>query len=245
MSVGMLTLFEEGSELLDGLRITRMAVERTVRLVSTAVLRPPVLAPLVPDDMLDALVEIEGATSGRLNGQWRGTTAMSADEFVYGVPCASFINATFAYSKPRCYNRFSGDGRGAWYAALDVQTSLAEVGFHLAEELANIGEFKSRVEYAELHASFAGDVVDLVATPDHPALAPDVTAGYPVGNAIAEAALAKGVHLIRYPSVRHQGGVCFAAISPHAIQSVVPGALWSLSWDGSPEPTITKLAKAA
>lgn len=231
--------------MLAGLKIDRIAVERTVRLVTTALLRPGVLRPLVPEEMLSDLEEIEGATSGRLNGQWRGTATMSADEFVYGVPCANFINATFAYSKPRCMNRFSGDGRGAWYAALQVETCLREVGFHLTEELRNVGEYKATVEYAELHSSFAGDVVDLVQTPDHPCLNPEPEAGYPVGNALAEAALSRGLHLIRYPSVRHDGGVCFAALSPHAVQSVAPGALWRLTWEGDPEPIIEQLPRAA
>jgi len=231
--------------MLDGVHIARLAVARTVRLVSSARVRPPVLANLVPAGMVADLEEIEGATSGRLNGQWRGTPAVRQNEFVYGVPCANFINATFAYSKPLCPNRFNGDGRGAWYAADVVDTCIEEVAFHLAEELANIGVFKTRVEYAELHASFAGDSIDLTATPDHPCLHPDPAVGYPAGNAVAEAALAKGLHLIRYPSVRHRGGVCYAALSPHAVQSVAPGALWEMVWDGCPSPVVRKLQEAA
>ena len=46
--------------------LTRLALERTVRLVSTARLRDPVLLALVDADDLDALAEIEGATSARL-----------------------------------------------------------------------------------------------------------------------------------------------------------------------------------
>jgi hypothetical protein len=69
---------------LDGFPIVRLAEPRTVRLVSTARLRPPVLAQLVPNDELDALFEIEAATSGRLVGQNRGTQALDPNEFVYG-----------------------------------------------------------------------------------------------------------------------------------------------------------------
>jgi RES domain len=48
---------------------------------------------------------------------------------------ANFINAAFVYFRPRELNRFNGPGRGAWYAALAVETCQAEVAFHLAREL--------------------------------------------------------------------------------------------------------------
>ena len=228
--------------MLDGLPVTRGAFKRTVRLVTTARLRPPVLADIVPPDLMDDLHEIEGATSGRLNGQWRGTSAIEATEFVYDVPHATFINASFAYSKPGTPSRFNGEYRGAWYAALCVETCLEEVKFHICEELKNIERYDTRVEYAEMHASFAGDFLDLTAANDHECLHPDPPIGYPVGNAIAEAARAKGINLIVYPSVRHAGGTCFAALSPHAVQSVAQGDVWEMVWKGSPEPAIAKVA---
>lgn len=231
--------------MIDGLPVVRKAFDRTVRLVSSARLRPPVLQGLVPDEMLDDLFELEGATSGRLNGQWRGTTGVDKNEFVYGVQHAAFINASFAYPKPGQLNRFNDDSRGAWYAALRVETCLEEVRFHITQELENIGEFNTRVEYAEMHASFAGDMLDLTAANDHACLHPDPKVGYPAGNALAESTRAKGLHLIMYPSVRHQGGICFAALSPHAVQSVAQGDLWEMKWDGAPMPVVRQLGSAA
>ena len=218
-------------------------MERTVRLVSSARLRPPVLSDLVPEGMLDALAEIEGATSGRLNGQWRGTPGLDATEFVYDVPHAHFINASFSYAKPRAANRFNGEYRGAWYAALQVETCLEEVKFHLNLELKNIGEYNTRVEYAEMYASFAGDFLDLTQCDRvHDCLHSDPAIGYPAGNAIAESARNQGVNLVLYPSIRHSGGTCIAALSPHTVQSVAQGCVWSLQWTGSPEPTVERLA---
>lgn len=228
--------------MLDNLPIVRGAYERTVRLVATARLRPAVLADVVSPDLLDALHEIEGATSGRLNGQWRGTSAIEATEFVYDVTHANFINASFAYSKPSKPSRFSGEHRGAWYAALCVQTCLEEVKFHICEELRNIGRYNTRVEYAEMHASFAGDFLDLRAANDHECLHAEPQIAYPVGNAIAEAARAKGINLIVYPSVRHLGGTCIAALSPHTVQSVAQGDVWEMVWNGSIEPAIANIS---
>lgn len=228
--------------MLDGLTITRDALPRTIRLVTTARLRESVLLGLVGEDDLAALAEIEGATSNRLVAQSRGTSEVQSYELVYGVPHASFINAAFAYAKPREPNRFNGSDRGAWYAALDLETSMAEVKFHLTEALAATGVFEAVVEYAESFASFAGEFVDLREHPDHTALNPAKSIGYPAGNALADAARARGLNGIIHPSVRHDGGTCIAALFPHAVQSVAQGDIYRMIWCGTPQPLVERLA---
>ena len=227
--------------MLDGLPIVRDAFSRTVRLVSSARLRAPVLEKLVSKEEISALAEIEGSTSQRLLAQDRGTEGVKRDEFVYGVPHAAFINASFAYSKPQEPNRFNFF-RGAWYAALDVQTCKHEVSYHMTDFLGKSGEYIGIVEYAEMYASLAGEFVDLRGMDTHECLHPDPSIGYPIGNAIADAARARGLNGIIYPSVRHRGGTCFAALWPHAVQSVAPGAVYRFEWSGSPTPKITKMS---
>lgn len=224
--------------MLEGLTISRQAIARTVRLVTTARLRDPVLLDLVDASELDGLSEIEGATSNRRIAQARGAGELSSYELVYGVSHAHFINASFAYAKPREPNRFNGAGRGAWYAGFEVETSLAEVKFHLTQALAATGDFNAAVEYAEMYASFAGEFVDLRAHPAHVSLHPEKAVGYPVGNALAEAARARGLNGIIYPSVRHADGTCLVALFPHAVQSVAQGSVYRMVWRGQPEPTI-------
>jgi RES domain-containing protein len=227
---------------LNDLPIIRDAFPRTIRLVSTARLRESVLRGLVDDDELDLLFEIEGATSARLRAQDGGLESVHAAEFVYGVPHATFINASFAYAKPLELNRFNGPGRGAWYAALAVETCLKEVSYHMSEFLSRVSRYQAKVEYAEMHASMAGEYVDLRgADPSDPCLDPDPSVGYPAGNALADEARAKGLNGIIYPSVRHPGGTCIAALWPHAVQSVAPGSVYRMTWSGQPAPHVEKL----
>jgi RES domain-containing protein len=229
---------------LDGLTIIREAAfPRTVRLVTTARLRQSVLKGLVGDDELEALAEIEGATSNRLLAQHRGAGDVKPFELVYGVPHAAIINASFAYAKPREPSRFNGAERGAWYASLAVETSLAEVAFHMTDFLARTGHYGAVVEYAEMFASFAGEFVDLRPHPDHQCLHPDKAIGYPAGNAVADGARARGINGIIYPSVRHPGGTCLAALFPHAVQSVTQGDVYRLKWAGTPVPKVEKVAR--
>jgi len=229
--------------MLEGLPIVRDAFPRTVRLVSTARLREAVLRKLVDEDEISALAEIEGATSTRLRAEDRGLESLHANEFVYGVPHSNFINAAFAYSRPRSVNRFNGDGRGAWYAALDVQTCINEVAFHMRNFLGAAGEYHAVVEYAEMFSSMAGEFLDLRNIHDHPSLHPDTSIGYKAGNLLANAALAQGLNGIIYPSVRHSGGICLAALRPHAIQSVAPGDVYRMTWSGNPDPTVESLTE--
>lgn len=231
-----------GSDTASALPVIREAFPRTIRLVASARLREAVLTPLAdtPDE-LALLAEIEGATSARLIAEERGFGALSPDELVHGVPHARFINASFAYAKPRSAMRFSPADRGAWYASLAVETCIAEVGFHLTHALADAGDFNAIVDYGEMLASMAGLFVDLRGNADHPALAADPAVGYPAGNAVAASARGQGYNGIIYPSVRNTGGTCIAALWPNVVQSVVQGAMVRLTWSGTPNYAVELL----
>jgi hypothetical protein len=141
-------------------------------------------------------------------------------------------------------NRFNGTDRGAWYAAFAVETSLAEVSYHMRRELDRVGDYHATVEYAEVWASFAGAFVDLREQQPRPrCLDPDPVRGYPAGNALAEEARAAGHNGIIYPSVRHIGGTCLVALWPHAVQSVAQGAIWRIAWAGDPMPRVEALSE--
>lgn len=226
--------------------VSLLAYDRTVRLVTSARLRDPVLSRLARNEqLLHDLAEIEGATSGRLVAQYQGAEEIGAREFVVDVPHAAFINASFSYWLPQELSRFNGPGRGAWYASLEVETSLDEVAFHMTRHLERTGDFSATVEYAEMFASFAGEFVDLREVDPRPdCLHPDPAVAYPKGNQVAAEARAAGHNGIVYPSVRHPGGTCLVALRPHAVQSVRQGDVWRLTWRGKTVPEMEKVAAA-
>lgn len=193
------------------------------------------------EDDLALLAEIEGATSRRLVAEERGLGALTSAELVHGVPHAKFINASFAYAKPHQPNRFNPAERGAWYAALAVETCIAEVGHHLTTALADAGDFSASVEYGEMHASMSGVFVDLRALPDHESLNADTRVGYPAGNSLAARARGEGHNGIIYPSVRHAGGTCIAALWPNVVQSVAQGAMYRLTWIGTADFIVERI----
>ncbi|HEY2445012.1 MAG TPA: RES family NAD+ phosphorylase [Rhizomicrobium sp.] len=240
----MLSAEESERRKVDGIPVIRGAFPRTVRLVATARLRDSVLKSLVDSaDERAELAEIESATSARLLAQEHGLPAIGARGFVHGVPHEAFINASFAYAKPVELNRFNGPERGAWYAALAVETCLAEVSFHMTEFLAQTPEFRAVVDFAELFASLAGEFVDLRAVPHHPGMNPDPAKGYKAGNVLAKVVIARGLNGLIYPSVRHAGGTCFAVLWPHAVQSVAQGSVFRLTWSGDAKPAVKQVTQ--
>jgi hypothetical protein len=59
---------------------------------------------------------------------------------------------------------------------------------------------------------------------------------------LADAVRAAGHYGIMYPSARATSGTCLVALVPHAVQSVAPGKLIRLSWNGTPGPSIEVIA---
>jgi hypothetical protein len=221
--------------------VIHITQDRTIRLVSTGRLRDPVLLQLVANEELSALAEIEGATSARLRAEDVGADRLDKRELVFGIPHANFINAAFSYWLPRTLNRFNRPGRGAWYAALTLETCIAEVSFHMERELENVGDFNATVDYTEMFASFVGDFVDvrnLNPRPDF--LEPNPAKSYQSGNQFADTVRAAGHYGIVYQSARHVNGTCFVALTPHAVQSVAQGRVFRLVWKDKPNPEILK-----
>jgi RES domain-containing protein len=187
--------------------------------------------------LAQALAEIEGGTSARIQAQ----TAQAA-VFPSGRPHANFVNAAFAYWRPRERNRFNDQGFGAWYAAYETETAIAEVTFHIGRELDRVADWNATVEWTEMWAGFAGDFVDLRALQPLPeCLHPDVAIGYAAGNGLARDAREQGLNGIVYPSVRHAAGTCLVALWPHAVQSVSQGAVIRAVWRGERTPAIERV----
>ena len=220
--------------------LTAIAEQATVRLISTAYFKPPVLRPLVdtPEEF-ELLAEIEGLTNRRRKAETIGAGSLDARETVFRAWGHTYINAAFAYTRAEG-NRFNAGDRGAWYCAFDDLTAIAEVGFHRTRELTRIGRFEDEAVYQSLLAGFIGDFHDLrklAGTPD--CLGSDPATAYPAGEALARELRREGSRGLIYPSVRRRRGVCLAAFEPHTVQNVRPGARWKLVWTGSADYAVT------
>lgn len=215
----------------------------TVRLISTGRLKDPVLLPLAANHgALEDLATLESATNGRLQAQETGLPNLDPRELVFGRAGYTFINAAFTHTRPGG-NRFNDGSRGAWYCAIEPDTAVSEVSYHLIRELEAIERFENVTDYAELIADFLGVFHDLRAAEfvAHPALNADPAIAYPAGQALARQlrkdAASNG---IIYPSIRRTGGTCLVAFRPDLVQNLRQGGIWRLEWQGTPTPTVTR-----
>ncbi len=196
-----------------------------------------VLAPLADNDAhLRDLFDLDNATNARLKTQNGGGAAgINLDELVFGVPNFRIINAAYTYAHPQG-SRFNDSRRGAWYCAFDAETALAEVSFHKTVEYAEINRFDDSVQYQCMLADFTATFHDLRGQPRYEAcLAAD---SYVESQTLAERLIDGGSLGVLYPSVRRPGGTNLACFRPALVGNVRKGAVYRLTWQGSPQPNI-------
>jgi putative intracellular protease/amidase len=205
--------------------------------------------------MLADAALLDGATNDRIQGELRGLAGISPYELVYGIPNAHIVNAAFTHAHASG-SRFNDSTRGAWYAAFEQKTSLAEVVYHKVRRLAAIivpelpGQRPDREVstcddwLADFHAGFhALDPPSGYAD----CLQPEpVPACYAVSQQLAHTLLQQGSHGILYPSVRRSGGHCLVCFRPALVHNPRRGDRVSIELTAagnSYRHTVTLIAK--
>ncbi len=188
------------------------------------------------DDLLSDLTELEGATNERLLGESGRLPGVSTIELVSGFRLAHIVNASFTHPNPSG-GRFNGAGRGAWYAAFEMQTAQTEVAFHRAVELKEVGWRAEEVSsYIDYLADFRHEFHDIREDADFvDCLDPN---SYVASQTLGLTLLTSGSAGIVYPSVRRTDGVCIACFRPPLVLNVREGPMVTFTF------TDTEMTKA-
>lgn len=175
------------------------------------------------DDLLSELTELEGATNDRLLGESGRLAGISPIELVSGFRLAHIVNASFTHAAA-AGGRFNSAGRGAWYAAVELETAQTEVAFHRSQWLKEVGWRAVDVfDYIDYRADFRHEFHDLRENVDFVGcLDPD---SYAESQALGQQLLSSGSAGVVYPSVRHEGGVCIACFRPPLVLNVQEGPM--------------------
>lgn len=183
-----------------------------------------VLADVADDEaMLADMMLLDGATNDRIQGEHHGLSGITPYELVYGIPNAHIVRAAYLHPSP-FGSRFNDATRGAWYAAIKLETSLAEVIWHRAEHLGEVivrGLPEERPdhelsEYDDWQTDFntafhSLEPVDAYEDCLRPGPMPEC---YAIPQALARRLLSDRSNGIIYPSVRHTGGTCIVCFRP-------------------------------
>lgn len=196
-----------------------------------------VLVAIANDDRhLQTILELDSATNDRVLAEHQRLPGIGVEELVFGVPHAAVVNAAFSHAHP-LGGRFSGPDRGAWYAAFDLATAKAEVGFHKAVQLAEIGRFEDTVTYDDYLADFSARFHDLRRARGLSACLDPRS--YVRSQALGERLLDEGSLGVVYPSVRRSGGTCLACLRPALVTHVRRAKTYRFTWSGTAEPRVT------
>ena len=169
------------------------------------------------------LIELDGATNVGMLGEEGLLPDISVHELLYGVAYSEIVNAAFTHAAPNG-SRFNSSRRGAWYAGLEQETSIAEVAFHKIEQLKEIGwEYEEVSTYDDYLADFSADFHDLRSNrPRHDKYlkAGPIPQCYRSSQQLAADLLTLGSNGVVYPSVRHSGGTCVVCFRPALVYHV-------------------------
>jgi hypothetical protein len=189
-------------------------------------------------DDLDAVFELEGWTNDRISAEVGLLRSIPREEWVVGQPMASVVMAAFCH--PRAGGgRFSGEDRGAWYAARGLPTALAESIYHRTREIGEVGGYEARMQLRVYLADFSTRFHDVrTLRGAAPLYDPH---DYSASQRFARSLLEDGSNGIVYRSVRDPGGECVACFRPRLVRNVRVGGHYELRWEGRPEPGVRRL----
>jgi RES domain-containing protein len=174
-------------------------------------------------EMLADIILLDGATNDRIQGEQQGLAGISTYELIYGIPNADIVNAAFTHAN-EAGSRFNDHARGAWYAAEELKTSLAEVTYHKARRLAEIvvpglpgerpdEEISTFDDWlADFHSAFhVLDPAEAFAECLQPEPVPQC---YAPSQQLARWLLERQSNGLVYPSVRRAGARCLVCFRP-------------------------------
>ena len=179
----------------------------------------------------DALIAAEMLTNPRVRDQLGNIHLVPIEERVSG-PGASYVMAPFTHLNPKG-GRISDATHGAYYAAEDLPTAVAETGYHFARFAADSADGPRYEEMRVIVGRIDADLHDLEqldAAGRGPLLDP---IDYTRSQAFAVALRDIGSTGVHYPSVRRAGGKCVAVFRPSAAGVPVQTQHLKYHWDGT------------
>ncbi|MBD3732013.1 MAG: RES family NAD+ phosphorylase [Sphingopyxis sp.] len=181
-----------------------------------------------PEDW-ELLAAAEAKTNPRIAETIGNLDLVPVERRVAG-PGASYVMAPFTHCSPDRPGRFHDGHFGAYYAAQNFETAVAEVTHHQAQRLLDTRDEAGWIsDMRELVGAVQAQLVDIRGAGFDALLADD---DYAESQDFARQKRGSGSNGIVYPSVRNPGGECIAAFWPDVVAKPVQGRHFRYHWDG-------------
>lgn len=181
-----------------------------------------------PEDF-DALYALEAMTNDRIRDEVGEISLVPPEERLFG-PGSTCIMAAFTHLNPQG-SRFSDGTYGVFYCARKPDTAVAETRYHSALFMQATREPPMRLQMRLYSVDAKGKVADLrkAAQTEPRIVDPD---DYSYTQTIGRTLRTEGALGIVYPSVRHPGGQCLAALHTALVKNCLHAAYLEYQWNG-------------
>ncbi|GIK99014.1 MAG: hypothetical protein BroJett029_32230 [Alphaproteobacteria bacterium] len=195
--------------------------EATHRLIASRFPPVGVFDDLTADrDELAMAYLLESVTNDRVSILARRLPLLPENEIVQGAG-ATMVMASFLHAD-EAGGRFTDGRLGAWYAAFDVETAIAETVYHCTRRLRlSAGAFPSNIQMRQLVAGIDCPLIDIRGQQENrPELydPDDYAASRAFGVGLRWPASGTGENGIVYDSLRRSGGINVCVYRPSLIQ---------------------------
>lgn len=188
---------------------------------------------------LDVIIAIESLTNDRLRDEVGDITLVPPHQRVSG-PGTTPIMAAFTHLNPEG-SRFTDGRYGVYYAAIDIETAIAETRFHRVRFLAATHEPPIEIDMRSYASDLDASLHDIRnRQTEMPAIYATDPEDYVSAQALAKQLRDAGSNGIVYDSVRYTGGECAAIFRPWLLAPVKQGAHYCYVWDGVEITTVYK-----
>lgn len=179
----------------------------------------------------EILYNIQAITNPRLRQEVGNLHCVPPAERPYGIRGCSYALGPFVHLNP-AGSRFSRGQFGIYYAAIDVETAIAETRYHQERYFSSIEGLKyDRLSMRSLKTIFSASLHDISGDEYRQSNlyhAQDYKESRHLGDQLKKI----NSNGLVYDSVRHPGHLCFALFTPKIISDVIQAAHYSYIWDG-------------
>lgn len=186
---------------------------------------------------LEAVLTIESLTNDRLRDEVGELSLVPAAERVTG-PGAGYVMAAFTHVAPPGTGGRFNDGFGAYYAAADLPTAVAETVHHRERFLRDMAAPQTEVDMRVLVARITADLHDVRSPSEADSDALYHPTDYSAGQSLARSLRDAGSWGVLYASVRRAGGECAAVFRPRAVTNCKQSLHLAYVWNGERISTV-------
>lgn len=181
-----------------------------------------------PPELMEEAFEIESLTNERLLNEVGVLQQVKTEDRVSG-PGASVVMAAFTHIGNA--SRFTDGSFGIYYAGRSLETAIWETIFHRERFFAATQEPPCEIDMRSYNGTIEKPLVDIRSEAFNYLLDPNPE-NYGRSQEFGLKVKSENHWGILYPSVRHKGGECIAALRPPAISLPIQGPHLSYHWNG-------------